>query len=48
MVVVDQDQMQETQIVEDLEVVQVLEVHQVPVVGQETNQTKIQVLVQVH
>ena len=48
MVVVDQDQMQGTKIVVDLEVVQVLEVHQLPVVLQETNQTKIQVLVQVH
>ena len=42
-----QDQMQETKIEVDLEVVQVLEVHQVPVVLQETNQTKIQVM-QVH
>tara|TARA_B100000524_G_C23547069_1_gene333393 strand:+ start:232 stop:378 length:147 start_codon:yes stop_codon:yes gene_type:complete len=43
-VAVDQDRMQEIKIVVDLEVVQVLEVHQVPVVLQEINQTKIQVM----
>ena len=41
----DQDLMQETKIVVDLEVVQVLEEVQVHLVRQETNQTKILVLV---